>query len=76
LISAERHRRDVDAMVAQQRPDAADHSRPVGVFEDEDYPVRARFDWAAIYADNAWRGSKKCAADGNGFAFSCGRKFE
>src|SRR3954462_15627804 len=36
LVPAQRHRRDVDAVIAEHRPDSPDDARTISVFQDED----------------------------------------
>src|SRR5256885_12938970 len=40
FIPTQRHRRDVDVVFAEQCSDAADDSRTVGIFENENHAVR------------------------------------
>src|ERR1700719_3276630 len=46
LIPTQRHRGDVDVVLAEQCANATDHSRAVGVFQNQNDAMRARFDRA------------------------------
>src|SRR5207302_989001 len=74
--SAERHRCDVHAMLAKQSPDSTDHTGAIGIFEHENHPMRPRFHWTGVDANDSWSNSKKCPADRYVFSFRSGRKFE
>ena len=63
-------------MGAEKRPDAADHAWAIGIFEDEDDAMRARFDRPVVNADDARRGAEKRPGDGNCFPFGDRGKFE
>src|SRR5207248_1957144 len=76
LVSAERHRCDVHAMLAKQSPDSTDHTGAIGIFEHENHPMRPRFHWTGVDANDSWSNSKKCPADRYVFSFRSGRKFE
>ena len=76
LVSAKRHRGDVDAVIAEQRSDATDHAGAIGVFENENNSARSRFDRAAVDADDARSRAEKRAGDGNIFSFTRRGKLE
>src|SRR5205823_3494096 len=69
LVSAERHRCDVHAVLAKQGPNATDHAGAIGVFEHENHTMRPRFHRAGVDANDSWSNSEKCAADGYVFSF-------
>ena len=76
LVSAQRHRRNVHAVRAEERPDAANHAGTVGVFEHEHDAVRARFHRPVVDADDARGRAKESAGDGKRFAFRLRGEFD
>src|ERR1700682_1838775 len=68
LVSAERHRSDVDSMIPEQSADTANHSGPIGVLQNQYDAVGARFHWSAIHAYNSRCCAKKCASYRHGVA--------
>src|SRR5205085_8627202 len=72
LISTERHRCDVHAMLPKQGPDATDHAGAIGIFEDDNNTMRPRFHRSGINANDSWSNSKECAADRQVFSLRAG----
>ncbi len=62
LISAQRHRGNIHAVIAEQRADAADHPGAICVFQHEHNTVRTSFNRAAVDAHDARCGAKERVA--------------
>src|SRR5438067_8133051 len=70
LISTERHRGNIYAVITKQIADSSNHPRPVRVFEHEHDAVRTCFHGSAVDADNSRSSAKKRAADRHSFSFA------
>src|SRR6478752_2810334 len=63
-------------MLAKQGANSTDHAGAIGIFEHENYTLRACFHRTGIDANDSWSNSEKCAADGYVFSFCAGRKLQ
>src|ERR1700757_786368 len=63
-------------MIAQQRPDPTDHAWTISIFQHQNHAARPRFNWTAVYADDARGCAEKRAAYRDIFAFGRGGDLE
>src|SRR5882724_5512131 len=63
-------------MLPKQGANSTDYAGAIGIFEHENHTLRACFHRSGIDANDSWRNSEKCAADGYIFPFCAGRKLQ